>query len=110
MGWDYLKNFDTSGNKIQEYFDNRYSPIKSAIVDDVYYAAYKLKQSEKIICLVIPFEINNLDDYNFGYKVMDSSVHPYYYDVPKDIFALLSVPETDFEKDWFIQVRKLNNR
>lgn len=118
MGWDKLTKHFNSRSEIKQYFDDYFqigNPQNSAIVGNVYYAATNkswdksglLSVKNKVFCWVVLFTYSETEpSFNFGYKVMDSSMHPYNYDVPERIFKLLSEPVTASEKEWFAGVKK----
>lgn len=49
------------------------------------------------------------DGYTFGYKDMDESMLPYYFDCPDDILDLLSPTEVPNEVEWRSECRKRNS-
>lgn len=76
------------------------------------YERHDLKTNEKtvhaIICLV-KFVKN--DEMNFGYKDMDESMHPFYYNCPERILKILSPTTNESELSWRKECYKvINNR
>ena len=74
--------------------------LKSAMVGKVYYGAIEsIKNGVREVwaAVVITSTENNND---FGYKDMDESCHPYYYDCPKSIFELLTPTTNESALAW----------
>ena len=125
MGWTWQHATHYKNGKVDRkaecdaYFneDNKgcYVVEKSALVGTVYYAAiryigrrnYKTNEiteipaSEQEVFAVIFLTGMNVKDYfNFGYKDMEESMHPYYYDCPAGILKLLSPTDNASANEW----------
>lgn len=76
--------------------------IKDALVGEVYYAAMRSTRTGKVWALVV---LTNVENYEFGYKDMDETVGPCYYDCPNSILNLLSPTDSDYAKEWRAKCR-----
>lgn len=125
MGWTWQHATHYKNGKVDRkaecdaYFNEEnkgcYVVEKSALVGTVYYAAirhigrrnYKTNEiteipaSEQEVFAVIFLTGTNVKDYfNFGYKDMEESMHPYYYDCPAGILKLLSPTDNASANEW----------
>lgn len=116
MGWDYThaiyyKKDGTIDRKAEldsvftwESERKRVTVVKSAMVKSVYYAAImteNLTNGTKCIGgAVCPTSTDRRQYYNFGYKIMDESMGPYYYDCPINILNLLSDTDDEYAIKW----------
>ena len=123
MGWTYQHATYYKNGKIDRkaecdaYFTESnagwYKVEKSALVGKVYYAAirqlrgfkdgktFDIPESEqKVSAVVFLTDTNTKDYYNFGYKEMDESMIPCYYDCPAGILKLLSPTDNDWSNEW----------
>lgn len=71
--------------------------VKDIIVGNVYYAAMKSSKSGEIWALIV---VTETDGNEFGYKDMDETCGPYYYDCPIGILKLLSPIENKYAQEW----------
>lgn len=78
--------------------------VKSSMVGSTYYAAVRTTNSQTgydhtwaAVCLT---STKWSDGMNFGYKDMDETVHPFYYDCPKRILDLLSPTDNENALEW----------
>ncbi len=106
MGWTYYTASAYKNGKIDRLAECRYefgkSPewgiiLKDALVGTTYYAAIKLTKTEKVFALVA---LTATDKRDFGYKDMDETMHPFYYDCPIGILKLLSPTDNESAKTW----------
>ena len=67
------------------------------MVDNVYYAAMKSTDSNEVWALVV---LTATDGREFGYKDMDETMGPGYYDCPIGILKLLSPTDNAYAKEW----------
>lgn len=93
--------------------------VKSAMHGRVYYAAVKklVKSSgmaedgkfiyesipeneQKTVAIIFLTSTKTKDYYNFGYKDMDETMMPYYYDCPKSVLDVLSPTDDDSANEW----------
>ena len=78
--------------------------LKSSMVGSIYYAAVHITNSQtghEEICAVICLTSTKWNDgMNFGYKSMDESWNPGYYDCPKGILDLLSPTDNAYALEW----------
>lgn len=71
--------------------------VKDALVDDIYYAAMRSTKTNKVWALIV---ITDVADGEFGYKDMDETMGPFYYDCPNTILKLLSPTDNEYAKTW----------
>ena len=102
MGWTYYCNYGET-NRLElcrKEFGRQPSwatIIKDALIDGVYYAAMKSTKTGAIWGLVVLTDISNGE---FGYKDMDETMMPYYFDCPKAIIDLLSPTTNELAIKW----------
>lgn len=125
MGWTWYRAEHYKGNKIDRkaecdaYFmeglnRGHYEVLKSAMVGKVYYAAVKglkkyigkneyenIPEEEQRVFAVVFLTGTDMREYfNFGYKDMDETVEPCYYDCPKSILKLLTKTDNESALMW----------
>lgn len=128
MGWtsyhaQYYKNGTVDKKReCDEYWEgglNRghFKVLKSAMVGSTYYAAvqvlkehvgtddnnndiYKNIENGHIYGVIFLTSTNMKDYYNFSYKPMDETMHPYKYDCPVGILKLLPATDNKYAKEW----------
>lgn len=84
MGWDYQ-----SGR--HEVLDIELVKKKEL------YAAIKDKTTGEIFAIIYLIDLSKGD---FGYKAMDKTIHPYYYNCPERIFKLLNPTTSEYANQW----------
>lgn len=110
MGWTYTRK--EKGTSVKEFFENRWNSENIEILDVAVvkmrtaYMAIKNNQTNEVFGLVALLDYANKDYYNFGYKDMDESMHPYCYDCPKRILNLLTPTDNENAKAWRSECRK----
>ena len=96
-----------------------YKVMKSVMHGSVYYGAIKKllrylgedengksiyeplpEEEQKVFAAVFLTSVDSKDYYNFSYKDMDETEHPFYYDCPKSILDLLSPTENERALEW----------
>lgn len=100
-----------------------YKIEKSALVGTVYYAAIRqlrrfvpgtngketeaIPESEQTVFGIVFLTGTNVKDYfSFGYKDMDESMCPYYFDCPAGILKLLSPTDNESANEWRARCRQ----
>lgn len=101
----------------QSHWGENFEVLKSSRVGNcIYQAVKRLKpdtfynmtpddNGDYTFCTITLISFNNSEHYNFSYKTMDESEHPYAYDCPVGIFNLLSpysdeAPEDCHGRNW----------
>ena len=87
--------------------------LKSSMVGTTYYAAVAItgkrengnvipipKEQQKVVGVVTLTSTRNDDGFNFGYKEMDETVCPYYFDCPLSILNLLTPTDSEWANKW----------
>lgn len=90
--------------------------LKSSMVGSTYYAAvqvlkeyvgnendvdiYKNIENGPIFCVIFLTSVAMKDYYNFSYKPMDETMHPYQYNCPIGILKLLPETDNEYAKEW----------
>lgn len=82
--------------------------VKDAMIGSTWYGAVKLKKTGDIVALIML--TSERDNFWFGYKDMDESMHPYYYDCPESILKLLSPTDCASSISWREECHKKNER
>lgn len=125
MGWTWQHATHYKNGKVDRkaecdaYFNEEnkgcYVVEKSALVGTVYYAAirhigrrnYKTNEiteipasEQEVFAVIFLTGMNMKDSFNFGYKDMEESMHPYYYDCPAGILKLLSPTDNASANEW----------
>jgi hypothetical protein len=95
MGWSVLNRVPAEGWKA--FLDANYASaetkvLQSAIVKGVYYAAVKCA-SGSVVAIVTLIE-------GGGWKTMDESMGPYYYDCPASVLSLLTPTKYESALKW----------
>lgn len=101
MGWTFTHKdmfLTPSGFLINEFTSEKCKVLKCRIVGHEAYLACQV--GEKVFALVVLWKEKKNDFYGFGYKAMDETVHPYYYNCPKSILNILTPTEHEDSKNW----------
>lgn len=106
MGWMELHK--ERGVSYKEFFQEG---LKGEILDSctkngVFYGALRTENQE-VLTLVILIRIKR-GYYNFAYKWMDESYHPYYYECPDRILDLLTPTDNKPSNEWRAICREKN--
>ena len=108
MGWDFTKK----PTDIKEFFKNEYEFSGNKVLDiEIHknkevYIALKIGSTSEVTALVVLLQTGKERNFEFGYKTMDESVHPFYYNCPARIFNLLTPTTSQNAKDWRAKVSK----
>lgn len=96
MGWDCLSS---KPSNVKQYLDREFAKglVASAMVGTQYYAAYRSKKTGEVFAVVV---ITRTQGGEWGYKVMDESVEPYYYNCPAKILKLLTPTDQPHANEW----------
>ena len=111
MGWTYTYAKHWKGNKIDRKAecDERLTwsnetksskVLKSAMVGTIYYGAVETTYTDgkrEVWCAVF---LTRVDSDEFGYKDMEESMQPYYYDCPMSILKLLTPTDNEDSLKW----------
>ena len=89
-----------------------YKTLKSAMYGSTYYGAIEqvntITKERKVFAVVTLTSVNNKEYYNFSYKDMDETEHPFYYDCPESILKLLTPTDNENANIWREKCRKRN--
>ena len=111
MGWTYMEK----PSNIKKWFEDTLTwetdnyltkCLKSHILLREGYAAIeqinKTTGEREVFAAIWLFHYkrSDFDDYNFGYKEMDESVGPYYYNCPASILDLLTETKNEYAIEW----------
>ena len=106
MGWTYYTATEYRNGKIDRLAECRKefgrnpewaTILKDAMVGTTYYAALKLSGKDEVFALVC---LTGVDKRDFGYKDMDESMNPFYYDCPIGILKLLTPTKNELALEW----------
>ncbi len=125
MGWTWYQATHYKKGKVDrkaecdDYFmksNSKYYVVeKSSMVGNVYYAAVRAigtynykektvmaipKEYQYVFAVVFLTSTNAKDVYNFGYKDMDETMLPYFYDCPVGILKLLTPTDNENSNEW----------
>jgi hypothetical protein len=110
MGW--LFTHKPHGMSVKDFFeenfnynrDGRYGRILDcAVVKRTAYIAYEAGSDDGnrsvfgVVCLL---DYRPKECHNFGYKDMDETMGPYFYDCPERILKLLTPTENEYALEW----------
>ena len=104
MGWTWYYATEWKNGKIDrkrecekqfEYANSPYKVLKSSMVGATWYAA--IQKDDIVFAAVFSTSTNGWD---FGYKDMDETCGPYYYDCPLSILKLLTPTENNNANNW----------
>lgn len=107
MGWSEIHKM--KGVSYRDFFQEGLNGriIDSHTKNGVFYAAVEHLETKEVRALIVLVQIQR-GYYNFAYKWMDESYHPYYYDCPDRILDLLSPTEDKRSNDWRDACREHN--
>lgn len=106
MGWTYYPATNYKNGRIDRLQECRdefgkepkwATIVKDALVDTTYYAAMKFTKTGEIFALVV---LTDTDCRDFGYKDMDETCGPCYYDCPMSILDLLTPTDNEYANEW----------
>ena len=95
---DFFKQEFNCKNEVREW-----EVLACSTKSNVAYLACKLttKEEVKVVAVVCILSYPKKDPYyNFGYKDMDETMGPYYYDCPEKILKLLTPTNSIHAKEW----------
>jgi len=100
MGWTFTHKPKGS---IKKFFEKEFNSDTCKVVDCkvknfVAYIAYQTPKA--IIALVCLLKYQRNDYFNFGYKDMDETMGPYYYDCPVSILNQLTPIGSELANKW----------
>lgn len=105
MGWWWIHK--PEGTKVIDFLKEEFNNDKIEIIDGsvvkftTAYLACKIKETGQVFALVCQLGYNRHDYFNFGYKDVDESGGPIYYECPKRILKLLTEPAiNDYAREW----------
>ena len=127
MGWtfydaDVMTRGKRDNKKIKAILDKQCTweweggsnkPLKSSLVGNTYYAAVEQLLSDgtrKVWAAVTRISLNGEDGFRFGYKDMEESMNPFYYDCPIGILNLLTETNSGFANEWRAGVRAYHEK
>jgi len=108
MGWwfhnsDYRKpngDIDRKAEMDSVVIDEGFQLIKSALVGVIYYAAIKDNNSNNVFGFIAITTSDKKNGYNFGYKGIDETMGPFFYNCPISILKLLTPTDNEEAKYW----------
>lgn len=86
--------------------------LKSSMVGRIYYGAIEItkENSREVVAAIAITSTSCSDGMNFGYKGMDESMIPCYYDCPKGIMELLTPTDNAESNEWRKRVEEKRNK
>lgn len=101
MGWTYMNNVpkDAKAFLDKEMGGNL---LASAKVGREYYAAVKSRVTDEVFAVIAVLDSKD----GFGFKLMDETMGPYFYNCPDKILKLLTPTDNTFALKWREQVMK----
>jgi len=104
MGWTLTQRVPGAQTQ-REFFQREFGSSLEIIeaksnLGVTYMAARPAAHPEMVVALVVLTRWRPKDQYNFGYKEMDESMHPYYFDCPAEILDLLTDPINESALEW----------
>ena len=108
MGW--LFGWDTRKQLVDHLCGDAWvKTLKRRFVGNTLYTVHSYKQTDgtviKYACVYLLKGRSNTR-YGWGYKDMDETMHPYYYDFPVSWLDLLSPTDSENARKWREEVRK----
>jgi hypothetical protein len=89
MGWTYTHK--TKGSSIKDFFQTQFGGcVVDCKVVNLREAYLAVQHGDKVFAVVALLHYDNKSYHNFGYKDMDETMHPYYYNCPRSIRNLLT--------------------
>lgn len=102
MGW--LFTYKPRGESMKEFFSKEFNGENGQVLDVALvnfreaYIAYQL--GDEVIALVCLVDYDNNSYYNVGYKDMDETMGPRYYNCPKRILEKLTPTQNEYAREW----------
>lgn len=125
MGWlfsHYESKKDLANKLVKQVEESKALYLGHSLVGNILYVAIQyVKEEETLVAnevvklnkpvsciLIYKLEHNRKDYYNWGYKDMDESMHPYYYACPLKLLQItdLHKPDNENSKTWREEVVK----
>lgn len=111
MGWTYTHK--QRGQSVKDFFRQEFNHEYGEVIDVAQkgyteaYVAYRIPAHnkfgfhypERVIAIMCCIRYTR-DYYNFGYKDMDETMHPYYYNCPERILKLLTPTDNTSAWEW----------
>jgi hypothetical protein len=109
MGWTFTNK--SSSVKVADFFkaewkDTIFHAVKVINMQEVYMACSNKREPDTIFAVVCLLNYQPKEYMNFGYKDMDESMHPYYYNCPESILKLLSPTDKQNAIAWRAECQK----
>lgn len=113
MGWMYVRR--RAGQSHRDFFQGEFGAdcqiLDSHTTRFTFYAACEHARKPGIVfAVVVLFRYAPKARYNFGYKDMDETVHPYAYDCPVRILDRLTPTDSAGANEWRALCRKRNSK
>ena len=109
MGWTYYRPSFYKNGKVDRKAELDYNygnrVVKSQMVGTTWFAAIKSPYSDEVWAAIY---LTAVDKGDFGYKDMDETEHPFYYDCPESILKLLTPTDNENANIWREKCRKRN--
>lgn len=116
MGWTFTHK--EVGTSIKSFFETQmnYSDLNGSgklldckVVNKTAYIAYQriVEGKTEVFAFIYLLDYQPKQHFNFGYKDMDETMHPYYYDAPKSILDRLTPTDNDNANKWREECLKL---
>lgn len=107
MGWDtyHRPAGETDRDHLQrEVCGERYTIIDSATKGFTFYGAVRDNETDEVFALIV-LQRRSRGHYNYGRKVMDETVEPFYYDCPARILDRLTPTDNERSNAWRAKCR-----
>lgn len=104
MGWLYQHK--PYGMSASEFLRNEFSNENFEVLDVAVvkfreaYIALRHKKTNEVFCVICLLDYRPHDYYNFGYKDMDETMHPYAYNCPERILKQLTPTDNENANQW----------
>ena len=110
MGWTYFRNADRRDVVHNIRFQLRKGLVASCVRDNIFWGVYALPEysghpdKKIIVCYLL-----QKSGTSWGYKDMDETVMPYYFNCPKKYLEIADDPITPMAAEWRRQQRNVYN-
>lgn len=122
MGWTYTHKDE--GESVKEFFSKEFGYAnekrKTRVLDCAVvclreaYLAFEdmnlVDGTREVFAIVCALDYRPLDHWNFGYKDMDETMGPYYYNCPERILNLLTPTDNEYALKWRRKCREAVER
>lgn len=101
MGWTFMGRPQDVRAELRELYQSQFTQvIDDAVIGRTYYCAVEVNKPGKPREVYAGVALYSLKGGEFGYKEMDESMGPYYFECPIRILDKLTPPTSSYAAEW----------